>query len=116
MNLWMEIIIWGVLVGGPITMLVFMTTQKFQQLKRWLINRRSPVANDPIKSITEISPHFCVMEKWADVGEEEHGVNPWRRRCKICGKIEYAYMGRGLPGDDFIWKEEQKPEDRLPLP
>jgi hypothetical protein len=58
--------------------------------------------------------HTCEWEFRPDVGEEEHGINPAKRYCKICGKCQHAYYHRF--GDVRVtWKDEVLPEDvKLP--
>ena len=38
--------------------------------------------------------HACEWEYRADPGEEEHGKNPARRYCKICGREQWAFYHR----------------------
>lgn len=33
-------------------------------------------------------------EHRTELGEEEHGINPYKRYCKICGKIEWAFANQ----------------------
>jgi len=45
-----------------------------------------------IKDVLQI--FFRCHHDWeyrADKGEEEHGVNPYKRYCKICEKVEVAF-------------------------
>lgn len=49
----------------------------------------------------------CQWECRCDAGEEEHGINPGKRYCKICNKIQYSYYHRF--GDTRIeWTSDTK--------
>lgn len=76
-----------------------------KRLWRWLLHR--PDDTIFLSNIKEAALifHTCKeYECWADDGEKEHGINWGRRRCKDCGKIQYAFFSRW--GDRrIIWKD-----------
>ncbi len=43
---------------------------------------------------TKPQRHSCQWEHRADPGEEEHGKNPGKRYCKVCGREQWGFYHR----------------------
>ena len=79
---------------------------------RWL--RCEPSESDLfLVHIREVIQCFfgtvCEWEQKPDIGEEEHGINPSIRCCKLCGKRRRGFYHRF--GDIRVtWEDEILPE------
>ncbi len=65
------------------------------RIRRWFVTPPPPGALllTNVRAAARIL-HTCEWEHRADPSEEEHGKNPAKRHCKVCGRVQYAFYHR----------------------
>lgn len=78
------------------------------RLRKWLLT--PPPANafalTNIRKAAQIL-HSCEWEDRAEPGEEEHGKNPAKRYCKVCGREQWAFYHR-FGNTCMTWEDAPK--------